>query len=255
MSAPTPLLRRTLARLIEGAGRLAGSRCLVCARWQADPLCPACRAVHADAHAGSARCRVCARRLGARGLDPVCADCARHPPAFDRACAALDYGPPWDRLIAGFKFAGRCELAGPLAALMIGRGPPPGCDGWGDAVLLPVPLAPGRLRERGYNQAWELARRLAGGSGLQARADWLARVVETPHQTGRSRAQRLAGLHGAFVPTPAGLRALPGRAVVLVDDVMTTGATLGELARTVRRAGAASVGCWVLARTMGDDAR
>ena len=112
-----------------------------------------------------------------------------------------------------------------------------------------MPLAPGRLRERGYNQAWELARRVARLRGIAARADVLSRPVETAHQADLPRAQRLANLRAAFTVEPRGRAALQGRHIALVDDVWTTGATVRECAAVLLRAGAASVDAWVLART------
>ena len=117
---------------------------------------------------------------------------------------------------------------------------------WPDWVL-PVPLALPRLRERGYNQSWELARRLAPPLGLQARADLVERLIDTPHQVGLDRQARGRNLKGAFAPTPAGRRLLAGASVALVDDVLTTGATAAELAAVLRQAGASEVQVWVVA--------
>jgi ComF family protein len=119
--------------------------------------------------------------------------------------------------------------------------------------LLPVPLAPRRLAERGYNQAWELTRRVARTLRLRADASLLLRPVETAHQAELERVQRLANLRGAFMVDPRRRDALAGRRVALVDDVMTTGATAREAARTLLRAGAASVDIWVIARTPDDN--
>lgn len=110
-----------------------------------------------------------------------------------------------------------------------------------------MPLALPRLRERGYNQSWELARRLAPPLGLQARADLVERLIDTPHQVGLDRQARGRNLKGAFAPTPAGRRLLAGASVALVDDVLTTGATAAELAAVLRQAGASEVQVWVVA--------
>lgn len=179
---------------------------------------------------------------------PACGECLREPPPFDRAVCAVDYVFPWDHLIREFKFRGQVELADALArrlaaAVQVGR------DGSAVEWVLPVPMSDQRLRERGYDQAWELARRVATGLRLPARADALVRTLDTVHQTALGRAARQRNLRAAFfVPGPqrAGLQ---GARVALVDDVMTTGATLREAAAALRRAGVAAVEVWVLART------
>jgi ComF family protein len=116
-------------------------------------------------------------------------------------------------------------------------------------LVLAVPLAPRRLAERGYNQAWELARRVARGVGCAAQARLLERPVDGAHQAQLSRAARLTNLRGAFFVAPQRRAALQGRHVAVVDDVMTSGATLSEAATTLRRAGAARVDAWALTRT------
>jgi ComF family protein len=147
------------------------------------------------------------------------------------------------------KFHGQPELCLALAALMrqawqraIDSGLPAGVD-W----IVPVPASDQRLRERGFNQAWELARRLAAPLRTRARPDLLHRVVDQPHQAALGRAERLANLRSAFVAPPqADLR---GSRVLLVDDVMTTGSTAREAAAALLRGGVAGVALLVLART------
>ncbi len=156
----------------------------------------------------------------------------------------MDYGFPWDGLITRFKYQGQPELAGCLSRLML-RTPPPALGG-----LVPVPLAPSRLAERGYNQAWELARRLARALDRPARADVLLRpLAQTAAQAASTRAERQRNLRAAFMVAPGQTAWLQGRELALVDDVMTTGATAAEAARTLLRHGAAAVHLWVLART------
>jgi ComF family protein len=178
---------------------------------------------------------------------PLCGACLADPPPFDACSVGCDYAFPWDRLIADFKFNARVELAAPLAQRLVDAirrdgGPLPQ---W----VLPVPLAPQRLAERGYNQAWQLARRVARSLGCQADARLLERPLAGAHQAELGLTQRLTNLRGAFVPNPARRVSLHGRHVAVVDDVMTSGATLREAAAALRRAGAARVEAWVLART------
>ncbi len=178
----------------------------------------------------------------------VCGRCLREPPPWTRAVAACDYGYPWDGLLGALKFEAAIDLA-PVLALQLARAVEahalPAVD-----VLLPVPLAPLRLRERGYNQALLLAQPLARRFGLRVAVDALQRPVETPHQIALPREQRVANVRGAFLLDRAAAAAtLRGRHVAVVDDVMTTGATIGEVTRVLLAAGVASVQAWVFART------
>jgi ComF family protein len=182
----------------------------------------------------------------------MCGACLHHPPAFTRVVCAVDYGFPWDRLVASFKFHGQPELAAPLAhciarAVQAQQATPPGLDL--PQALLPVPLAAQRLAERGYNQAWELARRLSRNFGIPAWHHVLARPVDTMQQAELGRQQRQANLRSAFMTEPQQRSRLQGLHLALVDDVMTTGATVGEAAAELLRAGARQVDVWVLART------
>jgi ComF family protein len=218
------------------------SLCAVCQGWGRGRLCAGCRAVHA---AVLPRCPRCALRVPGAGL--VCLECRRAPPPQAATVAALDYGFPWDRLVTAFKYRGAIDLAAPLAGLLadVVRGAqlePAAC-------VLPVPLGPQRLRERGYNQAWEIARRVARSLGLPARVDGLERWLDGEHQVGHTRDERIAALRGAFGVVPAQASRWQGRTVALVDDVMTSGATAAEASRVLLAAGAAAVQVWVVART------
>jgi ComF family protein len=117
------------------------------------------------------------------------------------------------------------------------------------ALLLPVPLSTQRLRERGYNQAWELARRLARACAGCADAGLLLRLKDTPHQLAFPPEQRAGNVRSAFAVEPRRLGELRGRSVTVVDDVMTSGATVAEIARVLLQAGASEVAVWVFART------
>jgi ComF family protein len=150
-------------------------------------------------------------------------------------------------LIVNFKFHGMSELATVLALPLLAAVRRSGAAL--PQLLLPVPLSPARLAERGFNQAWEIARRVAALLNLPAQPQVLTRVLDTAHQTELSRAQRRANLRAAFVVPAAAQTALQGRHVAVIDDVMTTGATAEEASRALLRAGAARVDLWVLART------
>jgi ComF family protein len=162
--------------------------------------------------------------------------------------AAADYAFPWDSLIIDFKFHQAVELAQPLAAMTTAAVRATGGAG-GANLVVPVPLAAQRLAERGFNQAWELARRVARSFGLPADAMLLQRPIETAHQADLPRGARALNLRGAFMVDPLRRAQVAGRQVALVDDVLTTGATAREAALALLRAGAVSVQIWSVART------
>lgn len=159
----------------------------------------------------------------------------------------MSYGYPWDRLIAAYKFHAALDVAPTFTDLLLEAHRRGGAAA--PSLLLAVPLSAERLRERGYNQAWELARRL--GRALRCRADpgLLLRVRDTPHQLAFPPDRRAANVRGAFAVEPRRAVELRGRQVTVVDDVMTSGATAAEVARVLLAAGAASVDVWVVART------
>ena len=161
--------------------------------------------------------------------------------------AALDYAFPWDGLITRWKFHGQAELTRALVQRLadaLCAHQPPDAD-----LLLPMPLGDARLRERGYNQAWELARGLGSRLGIEATPELLRRWRDTPHQVGLSRTQREANLRDAMWIDPRLASRIARRRVALIDDVMTTGASANAATSALRQAGAAQVQVWVLART------
>jgi len=182
-------------------------------------------------------CTTCAHPLGTPG---VCGRCLADPPHFDRVIAATRYGFPVDGLIQACKYGGRLATIRALAA-MLNRHRPQQAD-----LIVPMPLSAQRLRERGFNQALELARALAGSAKAPVNAAVCVKMRETAPQTRLPWKQRRKNIRGAFVA----LGDLTGKHVVVVDDVLTTGATMSELARNLKHAGAASVTGWVVARTV-----
>lgn len=214
-------------------------QCSLCRDWGRGALCVACRTLVTH----PPRCRRCAIAVPAE--QTLCGACVREPPPFQHTVAALDYVAPWDGLIRHFKFHGRAELATPLASLLRDALQRAAGDAPAPDLVLPAPLSDARLRERGFNQSWEIARRL----GPRADPALLLRIRDTPHQADLPLPQRAANVRGAFAVEPLRRPEIAGRSVALVDDVLTTGATAAEMARTLLDAGATRVQLWVLART------
>lgn len=220
------------------------SRCAICRQWPAEPVCDTCIAHFAPPRW---RCLTCA--LPVPDGIAHCGACLRQPPPLARCLCAVDYAWPWRDLIARFKFREEPGWDRQLAWLMRGAA-------WVDDTLhdadhvLPIPLSRQRLAERGYNQAWQLARALAPE---KADATLLLRIRHTPAQRTLPRAERLANLQGAFAIDPLRAAEVRGQRLVLVDDVMTSGASLHTAARVLRQAGAAQVSAIVLARTAPHD--
>jgi ComF family protein len=172
---------------------------------------------------------------------PLCGRCQQKAPPWDAAWAPFRYAWPLERLETRFKFSRDLAAGRVLATLWQRETFPAGVP----QMIIPVPLHGRRLRQRGYNQALELARPLASTLDIPCRHDVLLRARHTNAQTGLDAVERRRNLRGAFV-----LRngvALPTHVVVL-DDVFTTGATLAECVRTLKRAGIERVDAWALAR-------
>lgn len=215
---------------------LFGSSCFICRGASRDLLCAPCEAELPEL--GGPLCPRCA--LPTPG-GAVCGRCLAEQPAYDATFAAFAYEFPADALIHALKFRGELALAALLGGLLARR--------LGDERvdhIVPVPLAHRRLRERGYNQAVEIARHLGKGPlevSLCERTRDAAPQMELPY------AERQRNVRGSFRCT----HELIGARVAVVDDVMTTGATLDEIARTLKKAGAIRVVNWVVARTLPHD--
>jgi ComF family protein len=215
-------------------------RCAACrGPVEAEPFCPVCAGAVDPVPPGCARC-------GHPGAQALCGACVAAPPAFRAVRAGGLFGGPLADAIHAFKYGGRPALARPLGAWLAAQVFPPAAPLPAEALVVSVPLARGRRIERGYDQAALLAdalARAAGARGRRARAV-LRRVRETPPQVGKSRGERARNVAGAFEAT----QAVAGREVVLVDDVVTTGATADAAATALHRAGARSVVVVALAR-------
>ena len=221
-------------------------RCAICRQASAGGLCTDCLERWAPARV---RCQRCALPLppALAGVlsGMACGACLSTPPPLARCVAAVDYGWPWRALLARYKFQGHSGWADALAARM--RASPGAAELLAAADrVLPMPLARERLAERGYHQAWLLARALAPE---KADEGLLLRIRHTPSQRGLTRSERLANVRGAFAIEPLRAHEVRGQRLLLVDDVMTSGASLHSAAQVLRQAGAAEVSALVFART------
>jgi ComF family protein len=227
--------RRTVRAMVEAWA--LPQRCLFCgATGPTDGFCTACRQ---DLPGNSAsRCPVCANLSAAA---QTCGECLAHPPNFSRIRVAVSYRFPVDGAILRLKYGNDLSVAEPLAALLaerVAREPAPD-------LVVPMPMASLRLRERGFNQALEIARGLSERLGLKLATGVCRRTRHAPPQASLPWEERRGNIRGAFECAED----LTGVRVAVVDDVLTTGATVNELAGVLRRAGAADVVGWVVART------
>ncbi len=235
--------------MVNGWSKIAQSLwpglCFVCgaASGRGLDLCGVCEASLPWFDASHA-CPRCAEPLE---LASLCGRCLRHPPPFERVRATLHYGEPVDRLVQGLKFEGRLACARLLATLLArSLAPVAPVD-----LLVPVPLADRRLRERGFDQAVEVGRLVARALSLPFEPRGCRRLRHTSAQVGQGAEARARNLRGAF---RAGREWVAGRRIALLDDVMTTGATARAVAGALLEAGAREVEVWVCARAGRDSA-
>jgi ComF family protein len=237
------------AALADCVLALYPSACRLCGARAEDGL--ACVEHHLPEAPAGARCERCAAALPRALPDGErCAACRRAPPGFARCVALADYRrqPGVQAWVLALKHGGRADLGPGLGALLARR-----LRALGDAgpragdVVVPVPQHPLRRLERGHDQARALARGLAAALDLE-RVDALVRSRATPPQGAPGAVSRAANVHGAFACRSRAARRLAGRAVWLVDDVVTSGSTASECARVLRRAGAGPVAVVCLAR-------
>ena len=236
------------------------SQCAVCRSWPSAPVCHACMSRFAQTRR---RCRTCALEMpalpeqvptqAAQPKPSQCSRCLLQPFGLDACFTALPYAFPWSELVSRYKFDSQTGWAGFMASMLLEQ---PAVRGFLRQLtpsdwLLPLPLSAERLAWRGFNQAWELTRALQRQSACRATADTslLLRIRHTRPQSELKRSARLENLKGAFAVEPLRAAELKGRRVVLVDDVMTSGASLLMAASVLRQAGASHVSAVVLTRT------
>jgi len=216
---------------------LLPSRCLIC-RQPARQRLALCAPCHAKLPFNKQSCRICAQPLAAAGLD--CGDCQLHTPDYDLTIAPLAYRDDVRRLIIELKFQGKLRNAKLLAELFVPHlnlREPPHC-------LIPIPLHSKRMRERGYNQSLEIARWLAAVTGISIDPYSTRRRRNTRRQADLDLKEKRGNVRGAFEVIKEGLP----EHVAIVDDVMTSGHTVNELARVLKKSGVKKVSVWAMAR-------
>ena len=214
-------------------------QCFLCAAPAAGEfLCPACH--EALPHLSDECCPVCAVPTPSA---TVCGACLKKPPHFDATQAVFRYQFPLDRLVQSLKYAHRLSSADFFGRILAQRRPRVTPD-----LLLPVPLAPRRLAERGFNQAVEIARPLAHQLGMPLETRHIQRRIDTAPQATLPWRERAGNIRHAFA---CGID-LTGKSILVIDDVMTTGATMNELAGTLKAGGAARVENLLIARALKD---
>jgi ComF family protein len=224
-------------------------RCPLCGEGLAaqDGLCPACWSELAIP--GEPACALCQRPFGADQAEgAVCAPCLAEPPAHGGIAAGTLYNDASRKLVLAFKHGRRIALAPMLARLTAARLPPLA----GEWLVVPVPLHRWRLWRRGYNQSALLARELAGLTGHALLVDGLVRRKATPALGGLGKAARAKALSGAIAVNARRRARLQGARVVLVDDVLTSGATTDACVRALKRVGAAEVRIACFARVLDE---
>ena len=231
----------------NGVAALIPNACLLCRQDSSLVICPDCHLAYFSQI--KVRCQQCALPLHHSAASPRCGDCLSNPPGFDFSITVCDYAAPQDQLILALKFAHQLALAPYFANLLR------------DSILqqkhqeLPdllcaMPLGRRRLIERGFNQALEIARPLSRQLGIPLDLDVLQRSRETAMQSSLPTAARARNVKHAFSLDESQAESIRGKHVGIVDDVMTTGITMHEVATMLKRYGASTVSAYVFARTL-----
>lgn len=243
-------LRQRSQQLMTCAVSALPSFCALCSARGSAAICPNCRTKFFSGK--PLRCSRCAETLPGMtdGGLAVCGNCLRRAPAFDATVVAVDYAPPVDQLVLSLKFGANLALAPLFARLLLDAL----LDNEASRIAMPtvltaVPLGPQRLAERGFNQALEIAKPLARSLGIPLYPRLASRVRETGAQSMLHPDERRKNVRHAFSIPNAAIERIKGQHIGIVDDVITTGETLNELAATFKRFGAARITSLVFART------
>ncbi len=237
-------MQRALASMIR---TIYPPRCMACETHtdQAQALCPPCWSK--TGFISGSTCTTCSAPLVGEAIGQQCDTCLRYPPPWSLGKAALEYDGVGRNLVLALKKADRLDLVPAMSRWMqlAAREVLPVTD-----IVAPVPLHPRRYLKRKFNQSAELARHLAAQSNLLYSGDLLSRIKHTDSQNGKDRIERFENLQSAIAPTKRNRAMIAGKRVLLVDDVLTTGATLSACTEACYAAGAKNVDILVLARVV-----
>ncbi|MFZ2999960.1 MAG: phosphoribosyltransferase family protein [Undibacterium umbellatum] len=226
---------------------LIPNSCALCHLDSSDVVCSACQLAYFQTE--QHRCLQCALPLPPASASPRCGDCLSNPPAFDRTVTVCDYAAPQDQLVLSLKFGHQLALA-PWFARMLRDSILQRQGSELPDLLCAVPLGAKRLAERGFNQAWEITRPLSKHLGVPGDVHILQRSRETAMQSGLPTAARARNVKHAFCLYQHDMDSVRDLHLGIVDDVMTTGMTMHEIATMLKRHGAAKVTAYVFARTL-----
>ncbi len=244
--------------MIKGLNRLSTLKSILVDRENSKGLCVGCLSstsvnglccsCEADLPVNRWHCHCCALPLAFSGADLLCGDCLKSPPPFDRSLIPWRYQYPVDSMISRYKYNGQRKFARPLVTGFSDflQSAFEDCSDAKPDILIPSPMLPARRRKRGFNQARDIAESLGQALSIPVGAGVVRRIRKVQAQRGLSREARLANLRGVYKVCAA----VPER-VAIVDDVVTTGATMRVLASALREAGAQEIQVWALARTPG----
>jgi len=210
----------------QGGSLALCAGCLQDLPWHSAGRCPQCALASVD--------------------NQVCGHCLKSPPAFDYTQALFRYEYPLDAMLQRYKYNHLLALAETFGALLADSIAPISRSTSHPDIIIPMPLHPQRLAERGFNQAVEIARVVSRQLNIKMDTTSCGRIKLAPPQVSLPLKQRVKNMRGAFACN----QRLDGLHITLIDDVMTTGASLNALAKTIKSAGADSVECWVVARTL-----
>ena len=233
------ILRNVILNISAGIKQILPAQpCVLCGSMSCDGLwCAACD--RAMPYLDAAHCPSCALPTPA---GEVCGQCLKHPPLFSRTTAVLGYAFPLDKLIQAMKYGEQLALAHAFAGKLahrIDKTSLPDC-------IIPMPLHPAKLRERGFNQSQLLAAGIARELGLELLPHACRRIRDTPPQSALPWKERKKNMRDAFRCDSD----LTGKRIALVDDVLTTGASLSALAEAAQKCGAVEISAWVVARAL-----
>ena len=220
--------------------------CALCQSQSDEIVCHACHAAYFSSQ--PARCTQCAQLMPPDAKTTHCGDCLQNPPAFDQTVVVCDYAAPMDQLVLALKFGHQPGLA-PWFARMQRDAILRDAGHTLPQILCAVPLSQARLQERGFNQAHEISRYLSPHLGIPYRTRALQRVRNTLQQSGLKPHDRMTNIRNAFTPAADFVPDIRNAHIGVVDDVITTGLTLHEIATMLKRFGARQVTNYVFART------